>query len=100
MTTKSVYATELEVGMVLALPFGRTATISDKRVGRNSVYVGFEGSNVRTSFDLSQEVLIDVTEKQYLVCHECGEVWDNIQIASEHPCVGPEYSIVPESEAL
>lgn len=100
MTTKSVFATELEVGMKLALPFGRTATITEKRVGTRLVHVAFDDTNVRTSFDISQEVLIDVTEKQYLVCHECGEVWDDIQIASEHPCVGPEYSIVPESEAL
>jgi protein-arginine kinase activator protein McsA len=100
MTTKSVFATELEVGMKLALPFGRTATISDKRVGTRYIHVSLDDTNVRTSFDISQEVLIDVTEKQYLVCHECGEVFDNIQIASEHGCVGPEYSIVPESEAL
>lgn len=52
----------------------------------------------------------NVTEKQYLVCFNCGEAFDSITTAHEHGTADPSgsagwcgddgFSIVPESEAF
>ena len=103
----AVVATELRPGMVLALPFGRSATIKSVRVGRVAVYVAFEDSSVKTSFDLDQEVLIEVDvpddSQLCLVCEVCDEAFDSIETAGEHehlfgsPFV-TTFRIVPYSE--
>lgn len=50
-----------------------------------------------------------VPEKWYVMCTNCGEVWDNLEIAKDHEsdfrddesgCLTPTYEIQPESEAF
>lgn len=43
MGTRSVRATELKADDVLALPFGKTATITEVKVGRDFVHLRLAG---------------------------------------------------------
>lgn len=115
MTIRTKKAGQLKEGDVIALPFGKTATVQTLTVQtKYRVIVRWEEDYPPTTFGVDQEVLIDVPdapEKLYLVCRGCGEACDSIETANEHfvwlgngpdtgVCADEGYDILPESEAM
>jgi hypothetical protein len=41
-----------------------------------------------------------MTEKMYAVCHDCGEAFDDLNVAYDHHSTHNDFSILPESEAM
>lgn len=62
MSTRFVKASALTSGMVIALPFGKTATVESVRAGTYYMHVRWTGELSRSRYRLDEEVLLEELE--------------------------------------